>query len=183
MRKAEPLEGQHLLMNGAGGGVGTIAIQLARQQGATVTAVDRADKLDLLRSLGAERVIDYQREDFARTGHAYDVIIDVVMRRSLVEYHRALADNGRFVVVGGSTLRIAQTVLLGRLLGRGSGKRHMLLIHRPNRQDLESLGRMVASGQIAPVIDRTWPLEQLPEAFRSFAAGNARGKVVISVAD
>ena len=183
LRKAPLQTGQHALIIGAGGGAGTFAVQMAKHRGAHVTAVDRSDKLDMLRSIGADRVIDYTREDFAKTGQQYDAIVDMVMRRSLFDYRRALAPNGNFVVVGGATGRIGQTVALGPLLSRITDQKLGLLIHRPNREDLETVGQMVASGQLTPVIDRTYPLEELPDAFRYFGAGNAKGKVVISVAD
>jgi NADPH:quinone reductase-like Zn-dependent oxidoreductase len=181
LRKLEPLDGQRLLIIGAGGGVGTFAVQLARNQGAIVTVVDRADKLDMLRSLGASRTLDFQTEDFADAAQSQDAIVDMVMQRSLLDYQRVLAPGGRLVVVGGQTGRIFQMLALGPVLSRASGKRLGLLIHRPNRTDLETLGELVATGQVVPVIDRTYPLARLPEAFRSFGAGNVRGKVVISV--
>lgn len=181
LRKAPISTGQHVLIIGAGGGSGTFAVQMAKNSGAQITAVDRADKLDMLRSLGADHTLDYTREDFTKTGQTYDLIVDMVMNRSLFKYWRALAPNGSFVVVGGATGRIGQTVTLGPVLSRISGKKMGLLIHRPNRKDLDTVGEMVASGAVTPVIDRTYPLADLPDAFRYFGASNVKGKVVISV--
>ena len=183
LRKAPISTGQHVLIIGAGGGSGTFAVQMAKNLGAQVTAVDRGDKLDMLRSLGADHTLDYTREDFTKTGQKYDLIVDMVMKRSLFTYWRALAPNGSFVVVGGATGRIGQTVALGPLLSRISAKKMGLLIHRTNRKDLVTVAEMVASGALTPVIDRTYPLAELPEAFRYFGAGNAKGKVVVSVVD
>lgn len=182
LRKGKIRAGQRVLIVGAGGGVGTFAVQLAKSYGAEVTAVDRGDKLDMLRGIGADQVIDYAEQDFSRNGQRYDVIVDVVVRRSVVDYQRALAANGTFILVGGATGRILQIVSLGPLFSRLSRKKFGLLVHRPNRQDLEAVGELVASGQVVPVIDRTYPLAALPEAFRYFGAANAKGKVVIALA-
>ena len=181
LRKGQLREGQRVLINGAGGGVGTIATQIAKVAGAEVTGVDRADKLDLLREIGADHVIDFAQQDFTRNGRQYDLIVDVVARRSVFDYARALAPDGRFVVVGGATWRILQVVALGPVISRLRGKSLGLLLHKPNRQDLDELAGAFDSGRLQPVIDRTFPLSDLVEAFRYFGAGNARGKVVIDV--
>jgi NADPH:quinone reductase-like Zn-dependent oxidoreductase len=181
LRKAQLREGQRVVINGAGGGVGTIATQVAKAAGAEVTGVDRADKLDLLREIGADHVIDFAQQDFTRNGRQYDLIVDVVARRSVFDYARALAPGGRFVIVGGATWRILQVVALGPVISRLRGKKLGLLLHRPNRQDLEALAGEFDLGRLQPVIDRTCPLSDLVEAFRYFGAGNAKGKVVIAV--
>lgn len=182
LRKGELRSGQRVLIVGAGGGVGTFAVQLARAHGAEVTGVDRGDKLDMLRALGAEQVIDYAEQDFSRNGQQYDLIVDVVAKHSVFDYRRALAPNGRFILVGGATGRIVQIVSLGPLLSRLSGKQFGLLLHRPNRNDLEAVGELIVSGQVTSLVDRMYPLAALPEAFRYFGAGNTKGKVVITLA-
>lgn len=181
MRKAMPKAGQRVLVVGAGGGAGSFAVQLAKSHGASVTAVDRGDKLEMLRSIGADGVVDYTRENALERVEPYDLIVDMVMQHSLFAYERALAANGRLVVVGGATGRILQTAALGPVLSRVKNKHLGLLLYKVSRADLETVGRLVEAGELAPVIDRTWPLTALPEAFRYFAAGNARGKVVITV--
>jgi NADPH:quinone reductase-like Zn-dependent oxidoreductase len=181
LRKEPVRDGQRVLINGAGGGVGTFAVQLARAAGAEVTGIDRAGKLDMLRSIGAHRVIDFEREDFTGNGRRYDLIVDVVARRSVFDYARALAPGGRFVMVGGDTGRIAQVAALGPVMSRVRGRKLGLLVHRPNRQDLESLRDQVEAGHLKPVVDRAFPLSDLVEAFRYFGTGNVKGKVAISV--
>jgi NADPH:quinone reductase-like Zn-dependent oxidoreductase len=181
LRKGQLQSGQRVLIIGAGGGAGTFAVQFAKAAGAEVTGVDRGDKLDMLRSIGADHVIDYRQEDFSRTGQTYDLIVDVVVKRSIFDYKRALAPDGRFVVVGGTTGRILQVLVVGPLLSRLSGKKMGLLLHRPSQKDLEAIGEMLVSGKVEPVIDRVYPLERLSEAFKYFGAGNAKGKVVIAV--
>lgn len=122
LRKGQIRAGHRVLIVGAGGGVGTFAVQIAKSSGANVTGVDRLDKLDMLRSIGADHVIDYAQEDFSRNGHQYDLIVDVVVNRSIFDYTRALAPRGSLVVVGGATGRIWQTVTLGPLVSRLSKK-------------------------------------------------------------
>ena len=173
--------GHRVLINGAGGGVGTFAVQIAKSFGADVTGVDSARKLDTLRAIGADRVIDYAREDFTKNGQRYDLILDVVARRSIFDYQRALRPNGRFVVVGGATARILQVAVLGPVLSRTSGKNMGLLLHRPSMEDLEVVKELVEEGKVAPVIDRRYPLSEVPEALRYFGEGHVQGKVVVTV--
>ena len=179
--KAQIRAGQRVLINGAGGGVGTFAVQIAKSFGTEVTGVDRAEKLEMLRTIGADHVIDYAREDFTRTGQRYDLIVDVVMNRSPFAFARALQPGGTLVVVGGSTGRILQTVALGPVISRVRGRKLGLLLHRPSRKDLDWLTERIQSGQIVPVIDRTYPLDEVPDAFCYFGTGQVRGKVVITV--
>jgi NADPH:quinone reductase-like Zn-dependent oxidoreductase len=181
LRKGQIRAGHRVLIVGAGGGVGTFAVQIAKSSGANVTGVDRLDKLDMLRSIGADHVIDYAQEDFSRNGHQYDLIVDVVVNRSVFDYTRALAPRGSLVVVGGATGRILQTVTLGPLVSRLSKKTMGVVLHRPNKKDLEAISELVVSGQIVPVIDTSYPLHEVAEAFRYFGKGNAKGKVVITV--
>ncbi len=183
LRKATLHERSRVLIVGAGGGAGSFTVRMAKARGATVTAVDRGDKFDMLRSIGADDVVDYRHEDFTRRGQEYDLIVDMVMQHSLFAYDGILAANGRLVVVGGATGRILQTVALGPVLSRVKGKRFGLLMYKVSRGDMEAVGRMVASGQISAAIDRAYSLDEVPEAMRYFGEGNAKGKVIISVAE
>lgn len=173
--------GQKVLINGAGGGVGTFAVQIAVSSGAEVTGVDKAEKLDMLRSLGADQLIDYTQEDFTKSGQRYDLILDVAAYHSIFDYRRALSPSGTYVTVGGSTPRILQIALLGPLLSRTGDKTLGILMHRPNRDDLIALNDLIESGKVIPVIDRRYPLAEVPEALRYFGEGQVQGKVVIVV--
>ncbi|MEZ4443103.1 MAG: NAD(P)-dependent alcohol dehydrogenase [Polyangiaceae bacterium] len=170
--------GQEVLINGAGGGVGTLGLQWAKAQGATVTVVDRGDKLAMLRELGADRTIDYAQEDFTQAGRRYDLVVDVVAQHSIVAYRRVLSEGGTLVVVGGRPAVVSSILLFGSTLGL-SRQRLRVLFHRPNRADLELLAQLVVEGTLEPVIERTYPLAQAAEAFRRLGAGLARGKLVI----
>jgi NADPH:quinone reductase-like Zn-dependent oxidoreductase len=173
--------GQKILINGAGGGVGTIAVQIAKHHGAEVTCVDSAGKLEMLRSIGADHVIDYTREDFTRNGPRYDLILDVVGRRSVSDLKRALAPNGVYVMVGGSMARTFQVLLLGPWIRVLSGKKMGILMHRPNREDLETISELYESGAVSPVVDRRCELHEVPEALRDLGEGRVSGKVVVAV--
>ena len=172
--------GQRLLINGAGGGVGTFALQIAKLDDVEVTAVDGPAKLGMLRSMGADHVIDYTREDFTRNGQSYDLILDVKTNRSIFAYARALRPNGTYVTVGGSMPRLLQTLALRPWLSRVHGKYVGLVILKPNK-DLEFLKELFESGKFAPVIDGPYSLREVPEAFRRFGAGLHRGKVIVSL--
>ena len=180
--RTEIRPGQKVLINGAGGSVGPFAVQIAKHFGADVTAVDSAEKLDMLRSIGADHVIDYRQEDFARSGQQYDLILDNVASRSVFECLRALNPAGAYVIVGGSTLRILQTALLGSWIAERRKKWVGLLMWKPNRkEDVAFVKELLEAGAVTPVIDRTYPLSRVPEAFRDLEEGRARGKVVIAV--
>jgi len=173
-------QGQKVLINGAGGGVGTFAVQLARYFGAEVTAVDSSIKLAMLRSIGADHVIDYNQEDFTKSGELYDLILDVVVHRTIFDYKRALSSKGIVVMIGGSMTRVFLNILLGTLM-TGS-KKIGLGAWKPNKQeDLDFLKELFESGKVKPVIDRCYPLSDAAEALRYLEEGHARGKVVISV--
>jgi len=173
---------QKVLINGAGGGVGTFAVQIAKSFGAEVTGVDSPHKLDMLRSIGADHVIDYTREDFTRSGQQFDFILDVVASRSIFDYKRALSPNGIFVMVGGSGAAILQAFTLGPLISMTGSKKMGIVMWKPNNQeDLEFLEELYASGKVAPVIDRRYPLSEVPEALRYVGEGLAKGKVVITM--
>lgn len=184
MREKGPEKsGQQVLINGAGGGAGMFAVQLARMYGAVVTGVDNVGKLDFVRSLGAEHVIDYAREDFTRNGKEYDLILDVIGHRSASDYERALAANGSYLYVGGGVGTLLQLLILGPFIKRRSGKTVRLLAVDQNRKDLLAITELVSSGKIAAVIDREYPLNEAADALRYVSEGRVKGKVVIRVAE
>jgi NADPH:quinone reductase-like Zn-dependent oxidoreductase len=173
--------GQRVLVNGAGGGAGSFAVQLAKLAGAQVTGVDNAGKLDFLRSLGADEVIDHGRTDFTRTGEKYDLVLDVAAHRSAFAYRRALAPQGRYLYVGGSAATLLQVALLGPLIGGGAGRKVRMLVVKPNTEDLLAVAELCRAGTIKPVIDRRYTLSEVPEALRYLGEGRAKGKLVIEL--
>jgi NADPH:quinone reductase-like Zn-dependent oxidoreductase len=173
--------GEKVLINGAGGGSGMYAIQLAKLRGAEVTGVDNAEKLEFMRSLGADHVIDYAREDFTRNGRTYDLILDLAAHRSAFAYARPLALGGRYLYVGGSVATLLQIVLFGRLTGAAAGKEVRLLVVRLGAQHLAPIVELCQAGKIATVIDRRFRLSEVPDALRYLGEGHAKGKVVIIV--
>lgn len=174
--------GDHLLINGAGGGVGTLGIQLAKQIGAKVTVVDRADKLAMLKEIGADEVIDYETTDYTRTGIAYDFILDNVARRSLVDYRRALSPGGVFVMIGGDMRLVITLALKGIWGAKRSGKKLGILVHKPNSDDLLHLQELVVSGKLKPIIDKEHSLAEVPTAMERIGVGEVRGKLIIKPA-
>jgi NADPH:quinone reductase-like Zn-dependent oxidoreductase len=181
-RKGLVQPGQKVLVNGAGGGAGMFAVQLAKLAGAQVTGVDNAGKLDFVRSLGADQVVDYTRTDFTRTGEQYDLVLDLAAHRSAFDYRRALATNGRYLYVGGSVPTLLQVLLVGPLIGRKAGKKIRLLVVQSNPQDLVTVAELCQAGAIVPVIDRRFSLSDVPHALRQLGDGQAAGKLVITVA-
>lgn len=173
--------GHKVLINGAGGGVGTFAVQLARLSGAEVTGVDAAEKLDTMLSAGAESVVDFRQEDFTRSGRRYDLVIDCALQNSIFRCRRVLNPGGTYVVIGGSTARIMMFMLTGLLVSRFSGRKTGLLIHKPNVEDLAYIGELLDTGQMKPEIDRRYQLSEVPEALRYFGEGRVRGKIVVAV--
>jgi len=177
--------GQKVLILGASGGVGTYAVQLAKVYGAAVTAVCSATKADMVRSLGADHVIDYTHEDFAQGAQRYDAILDVGGTPSLSRLRRALAPKGTAVIVGGEAagrwLGGYDRQLRAPLLSRFVDQRLTTFIANENHEDLIVLKDLIESGKVSPVIDRTYPLPEVPEAIRYLEQGRARGKVVITV--
>src|SRR5579864_687882 len=173
--------GDKVLINGAGGNVGPFAVQIAKYFGAEVTGVDRAEKLEMIRSVGADHVIDYAREDFTRNGQIYDYILDVVARRSMFEYLRALSPKGLYVMLGASTCLLLQGALVGPLISiAGTKKMAVMWWWKPFQQeDVAFLTGLVETGTLVPVIDRRYGLSEVPEALRYLEKGAARGKVVI----
>lgn len=172
--------GGRMLINGAGGGSGAFMVQLAKAAGAHVTAVDNAGKLEFLRSLGADEVLDYRRTDFTRTG-PYDLIVDLVAHRSIFAYHRALAEGGRCVVVGGTTRTVLRMVTVGALLGRLTRRRLGMLVVREGPAGFAPVLERCVDGRLGIRIDREFPLESVPEALAWHGEGRARGKVVVRV--
>ena len=178
--KGQLRPGQRVLIHGASGGVGTFAVQIAKALGAEVTAVCSTRNVDIIRSLGADHVIDYTRDDFAQSGERYDIVLAVNGYRPLGDYQRVLAPGGVYVMVGGTMGQIFQALLLGPLLSR-RGK-VAAVTAKPNRADLAAVGALLQAGQVRPVIDRCYPLHEAAEAFRYLEREHARGKVVITVA-
>jgi len=177
-RQIQP--GQKVLINGAGGGAGTFAVQIAKSFGAEVTGVDSTSKLDMMRSIGADQVIDYTREDFTKNGQCYDLILDFAAYHSIFDYKRALSPRGIYVMVGGSSARIFQVMFLGPWISMTGSKKMGILMHKPNK-DLAFMKELFEAGKVIPIIDRRYPLNETAEALRYFGEGHARGKVVITV--
>ena len=171
--------GQKVLINGASGGVGTFAVQIARAFGADVAGVCSTAKMDLVRSLGAGPVIDYTREDVTGRKEKYDLIFDVAAFRPASDYKRLLNPGGRYVVAGGSIGRIFQTMLLSKFIA----KTMMVVIARVDQKDLLVLAELMTAGKVRSIIDKRFPLSETAEALRYLEEGRARGKVVITVGD
>lgn len=172
--------GQAVLINGAGGGVGTFAIQIAKSLGAVVTGVDSASKLEMIRSIGADHVIDYTHEDFSKNDKRYDLIIDTAAHRSMLDARRALTPKGSYVVVGGSLARIFQLLLLKPWLAVSGGRRMSVLGLKPNK-DLRLLAELLSAGKIVPIIERVYPLREVPAALQHMGDGRVQGKIVVTV--
>jgi NADPH:quinone reductase-like Zn-dependent oxidoreductase len=179
--KGQVHPGQKVLINGAGGGSGMYAIQLAKLDGAEVSGVDNAEKLEFMRSLGADHVIDYARDDFTRSGRSYDLILDLAAHHSAFACNGSLMPGGRYLYVGGSVATLLQVLLIGPLTGRAEGKKIRLLAVRPGAQHLAPIVELCQAGKIATVIDRRYPLREVPEALRYLGEGHAKGKVVVIV--
>jgi NADPH:quinone reductase-like Zn-dependent oxidoreductase len=174
--------GQKVLINGAGGGVGPFAVQIAKYFGAEVTGVDNSKKLDMLRSIGADHVIDYTQEDFTKNGQHYDLILDIAGYHSIFDHRRALSSNGIYFIVGGSRFTIFQALFLGPLISLAGRKKMSLMGWKPNnKEDLDFIKELVGSGKLVPVIDRRYPLNEAAEAFRYFEEGHPQGKIVITM--
>ncbi len=178
---------QQVLVNGASGGVGTFAAQIAKSLGAEVTGVCSTRNVELIRSLGADHVIDYTVDDFARNGRRYDVVLDLVGNRSLTDFRRALTPAGTLVLSGGGVSRGGSMFgpmglfLKSQLLSRFVRHRLLTLPSRPSKENLAALRELAESGKLTPVIDRTYPLSEAPEAIRYLEVEHARAKVVITV--
>ncbi|WP_234387114.1 NAD(P)-dependent alcohol dehydrogenase [Aquimarina sp. Aq78] len=172
--------GQQVLINGAGGGAGTFAIQIAKSLGAEVTGVDSTRKLDLMRSIGADHVIDYTREDFTKNKQQYDLIFDIVGHRSVFDFKRILKPKGAYVMAGGSMRRLLQVLFCGPLISKITNKKMGLLMHKQNKEDIGHMLALRDAGKIVPVIDRCYPLSQAISAFQYFGEGLVLGKIIIT---
>jgi NADPH:quinone reductase-like Zn-dependent oxidoreductase len=169
--------GQKVLINGASGGNGTFAVQIAKSFGAEVTGVCSTRNVDLVRSIGADHVIDYTQEDFAKNGQRYDLIFDVVGNRSISDYLRALSAEGNYVAVQFS----AAALFLGPLISMIGSNKVGQFSHSSNPEDLVFMKELIESGKVKSVIDRSYPLNEVPDALRYYGEGHSRGKVVITV--
>lgn len=175
--------GQTVLINGAGGGVGTLAVQIAQSLGATeVTGVDSSGKLEMMRSMGFKRTIDYTQEDFTRSRQRYDLILDTKTNRSILKYLRVLNPHGAYVTVGGSTVRLLQALVLGAIIRLFSRKRICLVSLKPNK-DLGYINELFEAGKVKPVIDGPYLFNEVPAAVQYFGEGKHQGKVVITLDD
>jgi NADPH:quinone reductase-like Zn-dependent oxidoreductase len=175
--------GQKVLIYGASGGVGTFAVQIAKAFGAEVTAVCSTSKLDMVRSIGADHVIDYTRQDFTRNGQCYDLILAANGYRSIWKYRRALNPKGVYVMAGGSMVQIFQALLLGPLLSKNGGRKLSGVTAKASQQDLLVMNELIEAGKVNPVIDRSYPFAEIREALGYLGEGHAVGKVVISMTD
>lgn len=172
--------GQKLLTNGAGGGVGTFAVQIAKLYDVELTGVDSFGKLDMLRSMGFDHVIDYTREDFTKSGRRYDLILDVKTNRPISNYVRVLSPNGTYVTVGGSMVRLFQALLLGPWISM-TRKKNIRIVALKQNKDLAYMNELHETGKVVPVIDRRFPLSEAAEALRYYGEGHHKGKVVITL--
>jgi NADPH:quinone reductase-like Zn-dependent oxidoreductase len=173
--------GQKVLIHGASGGVGTFAVQIAKSFGAEVTAVCSTRNVDAVRSMGADHIIDYTREDFTQSGQLYDLIVAANGNRSISEYKRALSPNGTYVMTGGSEKQVFQAMLLGPWISRTGTKKMGNLMAKPSSKDLGFVKELLEEGLVVPVIERCYPLRETAEALRYLEEGHAQGKVVITV--
>jgi len=172
--------GSRVLINGAGGGSGSFAIQLARRLGAHVTGVDNAAKQDFMRSVGADEVIDYRRDDYTKATQPYDLILDLVADRSVFAYRRALAPGGTYRCVGGKVRALLRVLTVGSVVGRLTGRSIGVLAVREGPTHFEPVADLCVTGEVKIHIDRTFTLEELPEALARVGEGKALGKVVVS---
>jgi NADPH:quinone reductase-like Zn-dependent oxidoreductase len=174
--------GQKVLIQGAAGGVGTFAVQIAKSFGAEVTAVCSGRNTEMARSIGADHVIDYAKEDFTQNGKQYDLILAVNGYHPIAAYKRALAPQGIYVMAGGKPAQMFQALLLGSLMSEKNGRKIKSVSAHSNQKDLLTVKQLLEAGKVKSVIDKRFPLSEVPEAMRYLGAGHARGKVVISVA-
>jgi len=173
--------GQKVLIIGASGGVGTFSVQIAKSYGAEVTAVCSTGKIVMVRSIGADHVIDYTQEDFTQNGQRYDLIIGVNGYHPLSDYKRALSPRGTYACIGGTMTQIFQSLLLGPLMSKKGGKQLKNVVAQQSQKDLVVVKELLEAGKVIPVIDRRYTLSEVPEAFRYYGKGHAKGKIIITV--
>ncbi|MGB1251082.1 MAG: NAD(P)-dependent alcohol dehydrogenase [Candidatus Promineifilaceae bacterium] len=173
--------GDKVLINGASGGVGTFAVQIAKSFGATVTAVCSTSKMAQARSVGADHVIDYTQEDFANNGQQYDLILAVNGNRALADYLQALTPTGRYVVVGGAMSQVFAAILLGPFKSKKGGKTIKDFTAKVSSADLATITTLLEAEKVVPIIDRRYPLNETPDAIRYLEQGHAKGKVIITI--
>ncbi|MDA0797374.1 MAG: NAD(P)-dependent alcohol dehydrogenase [Chloroflexi bacterium] len=178
--KGHVQQGQKVLVNGAGGGAGSFAVQIAKSFGAEVTGVDNANKLDGMRAVGADHVIDYTREDFTQGGELYDLIVDLEAHHSIFDYRRVLNPGGIYVMAGGSMGRIFQGLVVGSILSVIGSKKFGILALKPNK-DLAFLAELIEAGKVVPTIDSRYALSEAADALRHFGEGRFVGKIVITM--
>lgn len=181
--KGQIQSGQKVLINGAGGGVGTFAVQIAKAFGAEVTAVCSTRNVDMARSIGADHVIDYTQEDFTKNGQQYDLIIAANGYHPIADYKRALSPNGTYVMTGGAEKQLYEVMLRGPWISMTGSQKMGNLMAKPNNNDLTFMKELIETGKVKPVIDRCYPLAEVPEALRYLEEGHAQGKIVITVAN
>ena len=182
LRKTGQMQpGQKVLINGAGGGVGTFAVQIAKLSGTEVTGVDASHKLNAVRSVGADHVIDYTQEDFTKTGVRYDLILDCQGFRSMFDYKRALSPKGTFAMVGGPMPRVFQLLFLGFWWSLTRESRNFRLVSEGPNKGLADLRELIEAGKLVSIVDRTYPLSEVSEALRYFGEGRHKGKIVIAM--
>jgi NADPH:quinone reductase-like Zn-dependent oxidoreductase len=179
--KGQIQPGQKVLINGASGGVGTFAVQIAKALGAEVTAVCSTRNVDMVRSLDADQVIDYTKEDFTKSGHQYDLILAANGYHPILDYKRALSPKGRYVMTGGSMAQFFQAIILGPVISMTGSKKMGNFLATANHNDLLFIKELLEDSKIVPVIDKRYPLSEVAEAIRYLEEGHAKGKVVITV--
>jgi NADPH:quinone reductase-like Zn-dependent oxidoreductase len=179
--KGQIQRGQQVLINGASGGVGTFAVQIAKSYGAEVTGVCSTSKLDMVRSIGADHVIDYTQKNFTKNGQRYYLIFAANGHHPISAYKRALSPKGTYVMSGGSVAQMFQAMLLGPIMSMSGNKKMGNSLKKPSKKALVVLKELLEAGKITPVIDRTYPLSEVPKAIRYLEEGHAKGKVVIIV--
>jgi 2-desacetyl-2-hydroxyethyl bacteriochlorophyllide A dehydrogenase len=169
--------GQKVVINGASGGIGMFAVQIAKAYGAEVTGICSTKNLDFVRSIGADHVIDYSREDFTQNGHQYDLIFDVVANRSVSDYLRVTSSNGTYVACAFNPT----SLFLGSIISKNGDKKVSSLSHKRNKEDLVHMKELIEAGKVVPVVDRIYPLSEVAEAMRYLDQGRHQGKVVLTV--
>jgi NADPH:quinone reductase-like Zn-dependent oxidoreductase len=179
--RGEIKPGQKILINGAGGGVGTFGVQIAKLYGAETTGVDSTEKFEMMRSIGFDHVTDYKKEDFTKNGQHYDLVIDTKTNRSMFDYIRVLSPKGIYATVGGSMGRLFQALILGPWISLVYKKHIRIVALKPNK-DLEYMNELFKAGKVKPVIDGHYKLNEVPKALKYFGTGCHKGKIVITVA-